>query len=80
LLAFGCAARVFIWSILGAFIGLTTTQTFYKKMLHGTFQASMSFFDITPIGWILSCVSSLVTNWWKDIIVNWTLIGDLRHL
>jgi hypothetical protein len=57
MLALGCAVCVLIRSLLVAFIGITTSQKFYDKMLHSVFRAPMSFFDTTPLGRVLSRVS-----------------------
>jgi ATP-binding cassette subfamily C (CFTR/MRP) protein 1 len=56
MLALGCAVCVLIRSLLVAFIGITTSQKFYDKMLHSVFRAPMSFFDTTPLGRVLSRV------------------------
>ncbi|GLJ44146.1 hypothetical protein SUGI_0920790 [Cryptomeria japonica] len=53
-LAFGSGFFVLIRTLLIAFSGLRTAQKFYVNMLNSVFQASMSFFDTTPSGRILT--------------------------
>ncbi|XP_050112133.1 vacuolar protein sorting-associated protein 51 homolog [Malus sylvestris] len=40
---------VFIKALAVMFVGLKTTQTFFKQILHGILHAPMSFFDTSPI-------------------------------
>lgn len=58
ILAFSCGITVFLRSVLMAYIGLITAQSFYFGMLRSIFRAPMSYFDTTPTGRILSRVSS----------------------
>ncbi|KMZ71281.1 Multidrug resistance protein ABC transporter family [Zostera marina] len=53
---------VVIRSILVAYLGLTTSQIFFKQMLNSILHAPMSFFDTTPSGRILSRASTDQTN------------------
>jgi ABC-type multidrug transport system fused ATPase/permease subunit len=52
---------VLLRSTLLAYIGLSTAQSFYLRMLRSLFRAPMSFFDTTPTGRILSRVRHHVT-------------------
>ncbi|KAJ7955107.1 ABC transporter [Quillaja saponaria] len=51
-------AVVMLRSILVAFLGLKTGQSFFNGMLHSILHAPMSFFDTTPSGRILSRASA----------------------
>ncbi|XP_043708769.1 ABC transporter C family member 14 isoform X2 [Telopea speciosissima] len=53
---------VLIRSILVAYMGLKTAQSFFKRILHSLLHAPMSFFDTTPSGRILSRASTDQTN------------------
>ncbi|XP_042517600.1 ABC transporter C family member 14-like [Macadamia integrifolia] len=53
---------VLIRSILVAYMGLKTAQSFFKQILHSLLHAPMSFFDTTPSGRILSRASTDQTN------------------
>ncbi|KAL4588260.1 hypothetical protein LXL04_001143 [Taraxacum kok-saghyz] len=48
--------------ISSTILGLQTSQSFFKQMLHNIIHAPMSFFDTTPSGRILSRASSDQTN------------------
>lgn len=51
---------VFLRSILVAFMGLKTSQIFFKQILRSILHAPMSFFDTTPSGRILTRVKTFV--------------------
>ncbi|KAH9298011.1 hypothetical protein KI387_029693, partial [Taxus chinensis] len=57
-LAFGSGFFVLIRALLISYSGLRTAQKFYVNMLNSVFRASMSFFDTTPTGRILTRSSS----------------------
>lgn len=57
---------VAVRSILVAFLGLKTAQSFFNQILNSILHAPMSFFDTTPSGRVLSRVSfiSLCVIFW----------------
>eukprot|EP00246_Nothoceros_aenigmaticus_P013792 TRINITY_DN4941_c0_g1_i1.p1 TRINITY_DN4941_c0_g1~~TRINITY_DN4941_c0_g1_i1.p1 ORF type:complete len:1023 (+),score=185.59 TRINITY_DN4941_c0_g1_i1:213-3071(+) len=57
-LAFGSAICTLSRSLLVSFMGLTTSQAFYRDMLRSIFRAPMSFFDTTPSGRFLTRFST----------------------
>ena len=56
LLAFLGTACLLVRALTVSIIGLKTAQKYYLKMLRSIFRASMSFFDSTPSGRILTRV------------------------
>ncbi|KAL0348666.1 UNVERIFIED_CONTAM: ABC transporter C family member 4 [Sesamum angustifolium] len=56
-----------IRSVLVAFLGLKTAQSFFNQILNSVLHAPMSFFDTTPSGRILSRASSDQVN--IDILI-----------
>ncbi|KAH6766392.1 multidrug resistance-associated protein 4 [Perilla frutescens var. hirtella] len=58
---------ILLRSILVAFMGLKTSQIFFKQILHSILHAPMSFFDTTPSGRILTRASTDQTN--VDILI-----------
>nr|QVT92353.1 ABC transporter [Salvia miltiorrhiza] len=60
-------AVVAVRSMLVAFLGLETAQSFFHQILDSILHAPMSFFDTTPSGRVLSRASSDQTN--VDILI-----------
>ncbi|KAI3469383.1 hypothetical protein Pfo_026046 [Paulownia fortunei] len=58
---------VAVRSILVAFLGLKTAQSFFNQILNSILHAPMSFFDTTPSGRVLSRASSDQVN--VDILI-----------
>ncbi|KAK1268576.1 ABC transporter C family member 10 [Acorus gramineus] len=59
-LAIGCSTAVFLLfrSIFVVVLSLEASKSFFSQLLNSLFRAPMSFFDSTPLGRILSRVSS----------------------
>ncbi|KAA8548937.1 hypothetical protein F0562_000621 [Nyssa sinensis] len=53
---------VVIRAFLVTFLGLKTAQSFFKQILHSILHASMTFFDTTPSGRVLSRASTDQAN------------------
>ncbi|KAF5931953.1 hypothetical protein HYC85_028124 [Camellia sinensis] len=52
------ALFVYLWSLFAALLGLKASKVFFSGFINSVFDASMLFFDSTPIGWILTRASS----------------------
>ncbi|KAI3749263.1 hypothetical protein L2E82_19870 [Cichorium intybus] len=63
-IAIACLSFVLVFGrvVSSTILGLKTSQSFFKQMLHSILHAPMSFFDTTPSGRILSRASSDQTN------------------
>ncbi|KAJ7294959.1 hypothetical protein O6H91_05G079100 [Diphasiastrum complanatum] len=66
-LAFGSGAFVLLRSLLVAFAGLITSQSFFVTFLRSIIRAPMAFLDTTPSGRILSRFATDQTN--VDVLV-----------
>ncbi|XP_071921450.1 ABC transporter C family member 4-like isoform X2 [Coffea arabica] len=62
IIAAGSFVLILMRIFLLTFMGLKTSQIFFKGILHGILHAPMSFFDTTPSGRILSRASNDQTN------------------
>nr|XP_027117439.1 ABC transporter C family member 14-like isoform X2 [Coffea arabica] len=67
IIAAGSFVLILIRIFLLTFMGLKTSQIFFKGILHSILHAPMSFFDTTPSGRILSRASNDQTN--IDVVV-----------
>ncbi|XP_068644652.1 ABC transporter C family member 10 [Aristolochia californica] len=59
-LAIGCASAVFLLlrSVFTVVLGLVSSKSLFTQLMYSLFRAPMSFYDSTPLGRILSRVSS----------------------
>ncbi|XP_057869707.2 ABC transporter C family member 10 [Cryptomeria japonica] len=57
-IAFASSLFLFLRSIFVVILGLETSKSFFSALMTSLFQAPMAFFDATPLGRILSRVSS----------------------
>lgn len=76
-LAIGCSTAIFLLSrsVFVVVLGLQSSKSLYTQLLNSLFRAPMSFFDSTPLGRILSRVSSDLSI--VDLDVPFSLIFSI---
>lgn len=72
---------VAIRSILVAFLGLKTAQSFFDQILNSILHAPMSFFDTTPSGRVLSRVSTFFFRYICSVLPSFAFLdGIFRYI
>ncbi|PKA56279.1 ABC transporter C family member 10 [Apostasia shenzhenica] len=76
-LAIGCSTAIFLLSrsVFVVILGLQSSKSLFSQLLNSLFRAPMSFFDSTPLGRILSRVSSDLSI--VDLDVPFSLIFSI---
>ncbi|WJX71024.1 Multidrug resistance-associated protein 7 [Trifolium repens] len=75
----GAISTVFLFtrSLLVVALGLQSSKYLFSKLINSLFRAPMSFYDSTPLGRILSRVSSDMSIMDLDVKIHFTCYGSL---